>query len=302
MLKNAIKVACFVLAVLIVVGTGSFLYLKDVWDFDFIDGPQNGTAVLMGYYGDSVNIVIPNKLRGKKVVSIADGAFEKSNIVSVKLGKYVTNVDRNAFRECKSLKSVELNEGLLSVGESAFLNSSALDEINIPSTLEKIGNAAFIGTGLKTLDFGKNDRFILKDGVIYNKDMTKIYHALSTADLSNYVCPDTVKEISSFAFNAHEEIKSFKIPDGVTRLETAVFLGCKGITELKLPDSVVYIGPLAVSETGIQKIYIPKQTATIDKSAFLQLNEQLTIVTLNNSPAAKFAQANEYKVEIVEAL
>ena len=296
-MKNAVKIACFVLAILIIVGTGSFIYLKDVWDFDFVDGPEKGTVVLMGYYGESKNIVIPDKLRGKKVVSIGESAFERSDIVSVELGKYITNIDKNAFRECKKLKSVKLNEGILGLGESAFLSCEVLDTVNIPSTLEKLNDAVFAQSAIKDLDFSKNDNFVLENGVVYSKDMTKVYFALPKADLSDYVCPDTVQKIGAFAFCRHEELKSFTIPDGVARLESAAFLGCKSLKELKLPDSVVYIGPLAVSESGIQKIYIPKQTATIDKSAFLQLENQLTIVTPDKSPAAKFAAENKFKVE-----
>lgn len=297
-MKNAVKVACFVLAILIIAGTGSYIYLKDVWDFDFIDGPEKGTVVLMGYYGDSKNIVLPDKLRGKKVVSIGEGAFERTDIESVELGKYITNIEKNAFRECKKLKSVKLNEGLLGLGEGAFLSCEALETVNIPSSLEKLNDAVFAQSGIKELDFSKNDNFVLENGVVYSKDMTKIYFAVPKTDLSNYVCPDTVQKISAFAFCRHEELKSFTIPDGVLRLESATFLGCKALKELKIPDSVVYLGPLVVSESGIQKIYIPKQTATIDKSAFLQLENQLTIVTQDNSPAAKFAKENKFKVEI----
>lgn len=300
MLKNAIKVACFVLAVLIIVGTGSYFYLKDVWDFDFVDGTEKGTAVLMGYYGDAKNVKLPDRLRGKKVVSIGEGAFKGSDIVSVEVSKYVTTVEKNAFRDCKNLKSVKLPEGLRSLGESAFLDCSALENVNIPSDLEKINDAVFLNTAIKSLDFSKNENFVFENGVIYNKDITKIYHALATADLSSYVCPASVKTISPYAFNGHAELKSFKINDGVKRLESATFYGCKGLKELNLPDSVLYIGPLAVSDSGVQKIYIPKQTATIDKSAFLQMEKQITIVTPANSPAAKFAQTNNLKVETVK--
>ncbi len=296
-MKNAVKVACFVLAILIIAGTGSYFFLKDVWDFDFIDGPEKGTVVLMGYYGDSKNIVLPDKLRGKEVVSIGEGAFEESDIISVELGKHITNIEKNAFRECRNLKSVKLNDGILGLGEACFMSCESLENINIPSSLEKLNDAVFAQAGIKELDFGKNDNFVLKDGVVYSRDMTKIYFALPKADLSDYVCPDTVQKISAFAFCRHEELKSFTIPDGVPRLESATFLGCKSLKELKIPDSVVYLGPLVVSESGIQKIYIPKQTSTIDKSAFLQLEKQLTIVAPANSAAAKFAAENNFKVE-----
>ena len=53
-MKNAIKVLCFTLAV-IIVGTSAFLiYFK--WDksqFEYIDGTEKGTVMITGYKDES---------------------------------------------------------------------------------------------------------------------------------------------------------------------------------------------------------------------------------------------------------
>ena len=67
-MKNAIKVLCFTLAV-IIVGTSAFLiYFK--WDksqFEYVDGTKKGTVMITGYKDESKDITIPSKLRGKKL-------------------------------------------------------------------------------------------------------------------------------------------------------------------------------------------------------------------------------------------
>lgn len=302
-MKNAIKVLCFVLAVLIIGTAGTYFYFTwDKGEFEIIDGTDRGTVMITGYVGDKTDVVIPKRLRAKKVVSIDEKAFEESNIVSVEIGGNVKTVGKNAFKNCKSLKSVKINDGVRSLGESAFFGCTALESVSIPKSLEKLNDAVFFDTAIKSLDFSKNEYFIEENGVVYDKQKTTLYFALSTADLSEFTCPDTVTSIGNYAFANHKEIKNFKINDGVKILGTETFYGCTGMTELRLPTSVVAINPLAISNSGIKKIYIPKQTVTIDKTAFYGMEKQLTIVTVKGSTASGYATNNKFNLEIADSL
>lgn len=302
-MKNAIKVLCFVLAVLIIGTAGTYFYFTwDKGEFKIIDGTDRGTVIITGYVGDKADVVIPKTLRAKKVVSIDEKAFEETDIVSVEISSNVKTVGKNAFKNCKKLKSVKLNEGVRSLGESAFFGCTELDSVSIPKSLEKLNDAVFFDTAIKSLDFTKNDFFVEENGVVYDKDKTILYFALPTSDLSGFVCPDTVKSIGNYAFANHKELKSFKINDGVKILGTETFFGCTEMTELRLPTSVVAINPLSISNSGIKKIYIPKQTVNIDKTAFYGMEKQLTIVTVKGSTASHYATNNKFNLEIVDTL
>ena len=89
-MKNAFKVLCFTLAVIIVVTSAFLIYFK--WDksqFEYVDGTEKGTVMITGYKDESKDVTIPSKLRGKKVTQIDTSAFEESEITSIEIGDNV---------------------------------------------------------------------------------------------------------------------------------------------------------------------------------------------------------------------
>ena len=72
-------------------GKGEFTYEK----------VENGVSVT-GYNGESTDVIIPEKLGGKTVVSIGEGAFDGSVITSVVIPDTVQTVEKYAFRRCYS--------------------------------------------------------------------------------------------------------------------------------------------------------------------------------------------------------
>lgn len=299
-MKNAIKVFCFVIAFIVLGTAGTYFFLTfDKGEFEYIDGNEKSTVVITNYIGSEKDVVIPKHLRFKKVTAIDEDAFRETNIESVVIKGNATKIGQNAFNGCKSLKSVKIEEGVMTLGEAAFFDCESLESVTIPKSLQKINDFAFHNTALKDIDFGKNENFICENGVIYSKDKTVLYEALKTADLSSFVCPESVTSIKGGAFWGHSEMKSFKINDGIKKIERATFFGCKGLTEITLPSSVVAIDSIPFVESGIKKVYIPKQTYNIDKAAFLKSEDKITIVTPKGSKAAKFAEENKIKTELV---
>ena len=302
-MKNAIKVLCFVVAVILIGTAGTYFYFTwDKGEFEYIDGIDKGTVSVTGYIGKETEITIPKKLRGKKVTSIAENAFGESKLVSVEIGGNVNTIGKDAFSKCESLKSVTIKEGVKSIGETAFYQCTSLESLKIPSSVEKLGDAVFYNSAVKDIEFASDEHFKFEDGVIYNSDKTVIYQALSTADISEFICPDTVTAIYPYAFAGHKELKSFKLNEGIKKLDTGVFIDCQSLKELRLPSTLVSVGSLPISGSGVKKIYIPKTTETFDKMAFYKMEEQLVIVTTRNSAAAKFAEKNGFKTEIADKI
>jgi len=64
-------------------------------------------------------------------------------VVSVRFGPSVTEVEEQAFSNCRSLREVTLNDGLMKIGGNAFTSCKSLKSINLPSTLLEIGRFAF---------------------------------------------------------------------------------------------------------------------------------------------------------------
>ncbi len=302
--KNAIKVVCFVIAVIIAgVGSGYVYFTWDVGEFETIDGSEFGTVIITEYTGDATDVVIPNRLRGKKVISVDDYAFSETDITSVKIGDNVLSLGINVFYNCPKLQSVDMGKSLKSIGNTSFSDCPELTEIKLSPALESLGVGIFRNDAkLKTIDVGSNKNFKFEDGILYSADMTMIYEALKTADLSDFTMPETVNSLNGHAFYGQEKMTSIKLNDGITAIPEAAFADCKALTELVIPDSVTNIGLVVFSGSGIKTVKIPASVQSIHDQAFFNVEEQVTIVTTKGSYAEKYAKRNELKVQIVDSL
>ena len=119
----------------------------------------DGGLVITNYQGKDKTVVIPEKINGKKVVSIGEYAFSNNeDITGVKIADSVDVIERDAFCNCSELEIVicgenlstieiyafnncvalwhmELNEGIEVLKESCFAMTDSLKEIFIPSSV-----------------------------------------------------------------------------------------------------------------------------------------------------------------------
>ena len=239
-MKNAIKVICFVLAVIIAGGAGGYVYFTwDVGEYETIEGAQSGTVIIRNYIGEETDVVIPNRLRGKKVVSIDDSAFKGTDITSVVLNKYIVSIGVNAFQNCEKLTRVDMGKAVKSIGNGAFSNCPELTEVKFAPTVSKIGHVIFGNNEkLTTLDLNGNENYKFVDGILYSSDMTTMYESLVSTDMSSYKLPETVVNLNAYAFYAQDEITEIKLNDGITKIDEGTFIDCKNLTNIVIPDSV----------------------------------------------------------------
>lgn len=152
------------------------------------------TPVSSGVCGEGVSFELFGD--GKLVISgrgnIADGAFtENTDIVSADIQKGVTGIGSRAFFGCSKLSSVTLPDSVEVIGESA-LSDNALQSIAVSSA---------------------NPAFSSEQGVLFDKDKTKlVQYPAQKADVS-YTVPGGVAEIAEAAFEGNKRLKSVYIPD-----------------------------------------------------------------------------------------
>ena len=110
---------------------------------------------ITGYTGMPTAIKIPAIIDGKKVIDIANNAFENcTSITSVSIGNNVTYIGSDAFKKCPNITSITFGSSVKRIENSAFQNCLALDSVTFPASLKTIDNYAFNGcTGLKTVKF-----------------------------------------------------------------------------------------------------------------------------------------------------
>ena len=107
----------------------------------------NGTATVIGYTGDSLDVIVPSyyteENRAYKVTGIESSAFAGKNIRAVVLGEFIESIPAGAFKNCTNLESVI--GSFTEIGDEAFYGCKNLLNMSIPSNVTKIGKDAFKG-------------------------------------------------------------------------------------------------------------------------------------------------------------
>ena len=87
------------------------------------------------------DVIIPGEIDGKKVVAIADFAFQDNQLTSVTIPEGITSVGYGAFSS-NQLTSVIIPNSVTSIGSYAF-SDNQLTSVTIPDSVTSIGKVAF---------------------------------------------------------------------------------------------------------------------------------------------------------------
>ena len=110
-------------------------------DFEFNDSTDN--IIIEKYVGKDPIVVIPDEIDGKKVVGFNKTFSHDKNIIAVRIGNNITEIDRNAFGNSVNLKYLVLGKSVKSIDGGNFSGTS-LKELILNDGLEKIGEDDFM--------------------------------------------------------------------------------------------------------------------------------------------------------------
>ena len=182
-------------------------------DYDILD---DGTASVTGcVFYDHTTVDIPGELDGRKVTSIADGAFKGCKILtSMTLPDTLTSIGKEAFLECTALKDIAFSINLTNIGERAF-RASGLEHIEIPEGVKEIKYQTFLGcTSLTTA--------VLPESLLSIGEQSFSY-----CQLKNFTIPGTVQTIGVSAFSWTGIVdKELVIPESVMKIGNSAFFDC----------------------------------------------------------------------------
>lgn len=145
---------------------------------------------------------------------IGEWAFNNwdQSLTSVLIPNSVTTICDNAFSEMNSLN---IPNSIKEIGINAFyLNFTSLE---IPSSILHIDESIFNSNEVYEINVHPdNPVYCSVDGVLFNKDKTRLICFPKKSYMTEYTIPNGVKEISVVAFdNYFENLKTIKIPSGV---------------------------------------------------------------------------------------
>ena len=224
---------------------------------------------------------------GNSVTLIGDRAFYKcTGLTSVTIPDSVTSISDGAFYGCTGLTSLTIGNSVTSIGNNAFYYCTCLTSVIIPDSVTSIGNNAFCQcTGLTSIDVDENNNYYSsEDGVLFNKDKTKLIKYPDGKIELSYTIPGSVTLIDTYAFYYCYGLKEeLIIPDSVITISDCAFSNCSNLTSVTIGNGVTSIGNYAFSSCSkLTSVTIGNSVTSIGNYAFY-LCIKLTSVTIGNS-------------------
>ena len=163
----------------------------------------------------------------------------------------------------------------------AFSGCSSLTKINIPSTVTKIDIHVFTScSSLTEIKVEENNaEYCDEEGVLFDKNKTKLICYPSNKIGENYTIPHTVVKIESHSFNNCKNLISIDIPNSVVNIDQVAFINCSALRSIKIPKGVKGIAFYTFSGcSSLISITIPESVTVINKDAFNACNKELLTI------------------------
>ena len=238
---------------------------------------ENGTAGIIDVDTNiSGDITIPTFLGGYKVTSINGNAFADCvNLKKVTFSGNLEYVDLNAFENCNNLEEIFISGNLQYINSSAFrgchLKKMTIDlkalssDIKLPPAENVIITdklESFYGLSfdcfwsyqIKNIEvWESNPNFLSENGVLFNKDKTKLIWYLYSKPETEYIIPDSVETICEFAFS-YTPLTNVILPSGLKNIESHAFYYTL-LNTLSIPNGVEKIAEHAFFAHILTDVY-----------------------------------------------
>ena len=173
----------------------------------------------------------------QSVSTIGGGIFYNcTSLTSVKFPKSVDTIGTALFQNCSSLEKISYPKGTEKVLD--FIDCTSLKEIEIPDTVKIIGDEGYeeyVFRGCPSIEkitvSKDNMNYSDENGILFNKDKTKIIFYPSNNKNKTYTVPDTVTDISG-AFKCNSSLENLYISRNVNNIDKLTFLGGTSIKNI----------------------------------------------------------------------
>ncbi|MGN0797679.1 MAG: leucine-rich repeat protein [Christensenellales bacterium] len=171
------------------------------------------TCTITAYTGDDETVYIPERIAGKKVVAIKEGAFKGKSIVNIEFDGNFGDITlgEGVFSNMSSLVYVKLPQGLTKIPDKAFYECKKLTHVTFPSTVQSIGSYAFYNCSALVYS-GSGE----SDGIILPTDLLSVgkYAFYGCNAIAKLTLNDKLESIEEYAFNKASNLRTLTVGEG----------------------------------------------------------------------------------------
>lgn len=207
------------------------------------------------------------------LISVGDYAFlDLTELTSVSLYKYVSDIGDYAFKNCTSLHTVSMSSSVTDIGMGAFTNCASLRSISLPDGISRLN--AYMFNNCSALQY-----VYIPDGVSFI-DKYAFYNCTA---LRNIYIPYTVQSIEPYCFANCVSLTSLTLPTSLSSIKEYAFSGCRSLDNVTVPDSVHTIDNNAFENCySLRSVTLSKNISKIDDYTFSGCSALETLVLPEN--------------------
>ena len=254
----------------------------------------NGTT-LTSYLGTDAYVSIPDT-----VTVIGEEAFAgNETLKGVTIPNSVTTISYNAFKDCTALTGIILSDHINKVGPGASEGCTALTSAEIGKNVSAWGTGVFTNCdSLAKVMLDEENRYLTYyNGAIYNGTMTMLYQVLPARKGENYVMPETVEEMDTYAFWNLQNVKNVKLSERIESIPKYSMTNMGSVENVSLPSSVKSIQERAFANNEkLVQVAVPASVKEIDRTAFSG-SSNVKIFTTKGTTADTFGA--ERKIDVI---
>jgi len=276
---------------------------------EHIELPDGLTELYGGVFNSCKSLKVINLPTALTV--IGENAFSDCvGLEKVVVPPNVTKIDDLVFNGCINMADVELPMGLRKIGKSAFKNCKALTTVFIPASVVSISDAPFRGCeNMKSVRVDpKNKQYKSEpnkrdgsDYVLFNKNKSKLIAYPAASREVQYDIPDSVTEVSDWAFCDSKKLNRITMPDSVNEIGEGAFCNCILLDEIEIPDSVEKIDDCAFRGcTSLDTVIIPDSVKDMGWGIFDGCEEKVVVYCNEGSLAQEYCRRNGIKEARIE--
>lgn len=182
----------------------------------------------------------------------------------------ITEIGQSCFHDCTSLSSIKIPNSVTILGLQCFYGCSGLTSVKIPKSVRQYNASFYYCINLKEiLVDDENPKFTSVDGVLFNKDMTKIITYPIGKDADTYTIPKGINYVDWACFDNCNKLKNISFTTEIKSISQLAFNSCSSLTNVVLPDSVEHIGWWAFANCdNLSSITLPDSLKDIVAGSF----------------------------------